>query len=321
MKTAAEIEKLFVIDIGYDEDDSEDRNYLYVDEETGREFNIRQFDQGDGQSQFFLEEFQPAGVWDEAIQRRVHEEKYRKLKETSTPNDFSAAFKKEFPPNLEMIRAGGGLGVGSIFYASITECATAIETAIRENIWYKHFKKPPPPSTEDKLNEARSSLAYWEAKRKAFMTHQQGMFAGTHNLFGESLSDERRFKILSYINSPTESLWNEIYGTVIAGGVTLWQAWTRFNRHAPCSKPLDGPWPLIPEGEELRESIISVIKEEIESTEEKIAEIKTEVDHLEKALASERQVKSQPKLTVVSREDSSDQMDGDDQDDHEPLFG
>lgn len=230
---------------------SEERNYRYT-HPNGRFFNVREMDD----SSFFLEEMTPNGrmfddnerFWDEPILTEAGK----------NPNTFHAAVKaKGLNPDC-VIYMGGGLGLGSIYYDSLEKCAAAICDSIRKNSWYRHhdpkLARKIMESKEFKENEIQTHAAY-EQNKKEMAAQGEGLFRGAHNMFGPLDKDAQK-KILSYLNSPTEERWDDIYSMLITNSTTLWQAWVSVDSQAPYSRR-GGKWALIPTPEVLREAILA----------------------------------------------------------------
>jgi hypothetical protein len=71
--------------------------------------------------------------------------------------------------------------------------------------------------------------------------------AKARNLFGP-LAGEHRERLEAVLANPTEQTWDDAYSLIVGGGFkTLWQAWIAVDPSAPRSKPLEEPWPKIPD--------------------------------------------------------------------------
>lgn len=69
----------------------------------------------------------------------------------------------------------------------------------------------------------------------------------TANAFG-SLKPEVVKRLEVVIANPCQETWEEAYSIVLnASGQTLWQAWVEVDTKAVRGKPLDEPWPRIPD--------------------------------------------------------------------------
>lgn len=111
------------------DENREERAYRYVDDDTGRRFHIRDFSREREKDRYFLEEHKPIGFWSESQRSRVLERLYRKMKREMTPNRLVAAMQEEErsrESDVCVLYSGGGLGVGSIYYDSLEDCARAI---------------------------------------------------------------------------------------------------------------------------------------------------------------------------------------------------
>lgn len=71
------------------------------------------------------------------------------------------------------------------------------------------------------------------------------------SIFGK-LEPEMMERLKAVVANPTQETWDNAHGIILEptgglGGTTLWQAWLAVDPAAPRSKPLDGPWPRIPD--------------------------------------------------------------------------
>lgn len=81
------------------------------------------------------------------------------------------------------------------------------------------------------------------------------------NVFGRLRAPERA-RLKAVLRNPTQETWDNAYSLIISGRIprvhTLWQAWIHIDPSAPRSKPLEGPWPKIPDEITLRRAILAV---------------------------------------------------------------
>jgi hypothetical protein len=79
-----------------------------------------------------------------------------------------------------------------------------------------------------------------------------------HNYFGR-LSPEIIKRLQRVIEHPTQDTWDDAYTIILRSdiglGLTLWQAWIAIDKLAPRSRPLDVPWPRIPDSWTLRRAL------------------------------------------------------------------
>lgn len=68
------------------------------------------------------------------------------------------------------------------------------------------------------------------------------------NLFGK-IKPEIRARLEAVIANPSQDTWEDAYCIIIDGAslTTLWQAWAAIDPLAPKHKPLDDPWPRVPD--------------------------------------------------------------------------
>lgn len=67
------------------------------------------------------------------------------------------------------------------------------------------------------------------------------------NLFGVLQGDVRQ-RLEAVLEFPCQETWEDAHSIVVSakGMTTLWQAWIAVDDLAPRSKPLDAPWPRVP---------------------------------------------------------------------------
>jgi len=249
--------KSFVIELG----DHKDRHYQLNDKETGRRFAARRSiwldDQHKEGYKFFLEEFviTPRMVeldlkgyaidgWIEPIiadaMTRV------KPNELQAELDRLGIFDNE---KTAIVRDGGGYGAGSIFYASLDECATVINQCINDNISYKYYRELS-PQEKTKLEQRQSEHVndYWLNKKKILdlsLKKDDGIFKGCFTMMGVSLDEQTKKTILSFINEPTNKKWLDIRGLVVVDHKTLWQLWCDNDQKAPRHGEIGFPKPEV----------------------------------------------------------------------------
>ena len=235
---------------------SEDRDYAYHDEETGRQFNIRQY--GIKNARYFLEEMIPNGrmfsetngkatnFWDEPL--------IEEIEKCTGSNSLLSELRKHGINSDMMILISGGIGVGSIYYDSLRACAKMIADSLTNDVRYKGFRQL---SAEEKNSldaaEKKASIAYWERESNNLIKSvatEDGLFKGCYTMMGEVLSEDSKMEILGYLNAPSQELWLDIRGKCIVGHITLWQAWNALSSDAPTSGSTGYPDP-----ETLRQAI------------------------------------------------------------------
>ncbi|WP_018234167.1 hypothetical protein [Thioalkalivibrio thiocyanodenitrificans] len=238
---------------------------FYWEAPNGRIFRVREFE--DSAQAYFLEEMCPSGrrfstdasgnhydFRDDPVIERL----------LGDPNSFRARLNAAGISEDEVIYVGAGLGMGTIYYATLDACKAAIEAALESNTWYSGYSKElaEQQSAEyQRSGRAAAERQAWEDSKRALREQamqEPGFFKGCHNMFGP-LSKEIKAEILSYINEPSCEQWNRIYSLMVSSTTTLWQAWVKFDPSAPTSLPAgtDGEhrWPRIPEPETLIEAI------------------------------------------------------------------
>ena len=218
----------------------------YTDPETEREFGIRFLDAhgqpGRDARRYFLEEYVPTGRLAEFNEkghcvRSWEEPRIRETEARVGPNRLIATLRELEIPLDQLVKAGGGFVVGSIYYARLRDCAIAIARAIERDERYRYFREL---TEQEKVRMARegaaSSHAYWseeaDASQRAW-NHEAGLFKGCYTMMGTPVSEASKRAILAYLNAPSLESWLNIRGLMIAGGTTLWQAWCQHDVAAP----------------------------------------------------------------------------------------
>ena len=80
-----------------------------------------------------------------------------------------------------------------------------------------------------------------------------------------SLPDRVRARLEAVLHNLCQETWDNAYSIIVTGGVnskTLWQAWAAVDPEAPRSKPLEGPWPRVPDQITLRRAIKLALNEQ-----------------------------------------------------------
>jgi hypothetical protein len=257
------------------EDDSEDREYTYKDAQTGRSFEIRQYegmdDAGQPTSRYFMSEWTPNG-------RLCEQDKRGKLRFREDPR-IREAEKRVGPNKLfdelshlsievdKLVLDGGGLGVNSRFFPTLRACAQNIVKALKADKRYCDIRRV---SRQERIQrerrQAKDSNAYWKAQKAALDTADAvnaGLFKGCHTMMGAPLSKEARERVLAYLNRPSQESWLEVRSLCITGSATLWQAWGLYDVTAPRSGNVGYPE---------RETLISAIRHAVEEREKEIAQ-------------------------------------------------
>jgi hypothetical protein len=69
------------------------------------------------------------------------------------------------------------------------------------------------------------------------------------NGFGEGLREDCLQRLRAVLDDPNQETWDAAFTIIITQypQTTLWQAWVAVDPLAPPSKPLEGPWPRIPD--------------------------------------------------------------------------
>lgn len=91
----------------------------------------------------------------------------------------------------------------------------------------------------------------------ATLTHKRAVKLMTaldagSNLFG-SLSPDVRARIYAAAENPSQETWSDAHSVILdrESWMTLWQAVLRFTSYDVTSKPCDGPWPVVPTGQQI----------------------------------------------------------------------
>lgn len=77
------------------------------------------------------------------------------------------------------------------------------------------------------------------------------------NMFG-ALSPDVRARLFAVVDQPSQETWEDAHPIILSAPsfTTLWQACIRYADYGVTSKPLDGPWPVVP----TRDQILAALK-------------------------------------------------------------
>jgi len=257
--------------------DDDERSYDYTHLDTGRRFSVRRSERADGKNRFFLCEMHPNGrmlevderggivrAWDEP---RIHETESR-----VGPNELLATLRSMGIDVDRLVFVGAGYSVDSIYHKSLETCAECIARALNDNVRYTAYRKLS-PEEEASLEhlQAVQSVEYWHEEAEAAKRAEQqgsGLFKGCYTMMGHALEQDVQQRILTYLNAPTLRGWLELRSIVIAGHITLWQAWVAADVLAPRSGDKGFPTPKI-----LRLAIRQCIRDRRRHIKKKIDEV------------------------------------------------
>lgn len=274
--TSEEVLNSFMPVIG----ESDERTYRYVHQDTGREFQIFRNITKDEDFLYFLVEVTPAPrvltINKQGICVGSYEDpRLVALEQSPGPNYFLSECSNLRVSRDVLCFDVPGYNRDSIMFDSIDACAKEVAQAICTNSRYvsRSFK---PLSKEEAAERERidreGSKAFWEASRRAAVaadSHSEGIFRGCHNMGGNPLSKETKDHILSYLNNPSQDLWNDVRSKIVVGSKTLWQAWVASDVKANRSGSVGFPSP-----ETLRSSIRNAVDENMARIERELKEIK-----------------------------------------------
>lgn len=177
------------------------------------------------------------------------------------PNGFMEGVRALGIDEGEVIRVGGGIGVGSRFFDTLDAVAAAVAEALEANRWYDDVDRAlvADPEFQARLRRnGRIASAAFRAEERAMheraVRGEHGLFKGLHSAIGP-LDDDTKTAILSYLNAPDEERWKDIYSKCVKGFKTLWQAWAAVDPACPRSLPSSGRWPRIPDPETVRSAL------------------------------------------------------------------
>jgi hypothetical protein len=167
---------------------------------------------------------------------------------------------------------GAGYSVNSIYHDSLEACAESIAQALDHNARYTPYRKlsPEEEASLGHLQEVQS-VQYWHdeadaAKRAELLG--AGLFKGCYTMMGQPLEEGVQQRILAYLNAPAQQTWLDVRSFVVAGHITLWQAWVAADALAPRSGDRGFPTPKV-----LRFAIRQCIRDRRRQIKEKIEEV------------------------------------------------
>jgi hypothetical protein len=269
---ASDISTAFVTHV-----DDDERSYDYTHLDTGRRFSVRCSERADGKNRFFLCELRPNGRMLEVneegeIVRAWDEPRIDETESRVGPNELLAALRTMGIDVDAMVFWGAGYSVDSIYHDSLETCAEFIAKALNDNARYTANRKLS-PEEEASLEHLQSvqSVEYWHDEAEAAKRAEQqgsGLFKGCYTVMGQALEQDVQQRILAYMNAPTQQGWLDIRSIVIAGHITLWQAWVAADVLAPRSGNRGFPVPKV-----LRLAIRQCIRDRRRDIKEKIEEV------------------------------------------------
>ena len=251
--------------------------YDYTHSETGRRFSVRRTERVDGKSLFFLCELRPNGRMMEVneqgdIVRAWDEPRIDESESQVGPNKLLTTLRTMGIDVDALVFYGAGYSVNSIYHDSLEACAEAIAKALNDNARYTAYRKL---SADEKASlqhlQSVQSVEYWHEEADAAKKAEQqgsGLFKGCYTMMGHALEQDVQQRILAYLNAPTQRGWLDIRSIVIAGHVTLWQAWVAADVLAPRSGDKGFPTPKV-----LRLAIRQCIRDRRRHIKEKIEEV------------------------------------------------
>ena len=241
--TAEQILKGFVERIDTPVDD---RQFDYRDPITERRFVVLRsegFDQGDEPvMRYCLQEIQPTGrlvYWnDEGVCTGSNEEpRILKAEKRVGPNGLIEELRR-LEIDVDALGATGlGYSVDLIYLSGMVECATEVERCLRENVRYNKYRTPTEQvKIKTERRWAASSFTHQQAEASVIAstwTNEPDLFKGCYTGMHAPLHDETKKDILSYLNAPSYASWVNVRSVLIAGHITLWNAWVKFDPSAP----------------------------------------------------------------------------------------
>ena len=227
--------------------EDEEREYSYIESQSGRTFRIRRSGY-ESDFRFFLFEFEPngrIGTFDKKG-NCTGSEHVPQLSEAwnTSPNSFSDFVKRTGIDHESIIRTGGGYGIDSLYSGSLFECAERISESLSSDSPCSCRRTlGEDEKTSMKRREEKMSLDYWRVQKKQAESamSDKGLFKGCHSMMSVELDGDIKKSILSYINSPDQDAWNDIRGYLVVGNTTLWQAWCLYSPDAPKSGSVGFP--------------------------------------------------------------------------------
>jgi hypothetical protein len=257
--------------------DEDESSYDYTHLDTGRLFSVRCSERADGKNRFFLCEMRPNGRMLEVneqgeIVRAWDEPCISETESRVGPNELLAALRTIGIDVDAMVFCGAGYSVHSIYYDGLENCAESIAQALNDNARYTAYRKLSP---DEKVSfehlKAVQSVGYWHDEADAIKRAEQqgsGLFKGCYTMMGHALEQDVQQRIVGYLNAPTQQAWLDISSIVIAGHITLWQAWVAADVLAPRSGDRGFPVPKV-----LRLAIRQCIRDRRRDIKEKIEEV------------------------------------------------
>jgi hypothetical protein len=269
---ASEILAAFVTHV-----DDEENGHDFTHLDTGRRFSVRLSERADGKNRFFLCEMRPNGRMLEVneageIVRAWDEPRIDETESRVGPNALLAALRTMGVDVDAMVFWGAGYSVNSIYHDSLEACAESIAQALDHNARYTPYRKlsPEEEASLGHLQEVQS-VQYWHdeadaAKRAELLG--AGLFKGCYTMMGQPLEEGVQQRILAYLNAPAQQTWLDVRSFVVAGHITLWQAWVAADALAPRSGDRGFPTPKV-----LRFAIRQCIRDRRRQIKEKIEEV------------------------------------------------
>jgi hypothetical protein len=269
---ASEILTAFVTHV-----DGDERSYDYTHLNTGRQFSVRCSERADGKNRFFLCEMRPNGRMMEVneqgdIVRAWDEPRIDESESQVGPNELLATLRMKGIDVDALVFYGAGYSVDSIYHDGLEACAASIAQAINDNARYIAYRKlaPEEEASLGHLQEVQA-VEYWHDEADAAKRAEQfgsGLFKGCYTMMGQPLEQDVQQRILAYLNAPTQQTWLDIRSFVIAGHITLWQAWVAADVLAPRSGDNGFPTPKV-----LRLAIRECVRERRRLIKEKLDDV------------------------------------------------
>lgn len=229
---------------------------------NGRQFVLR--DEGDGR--FFAFEYQPLGrLAYELADGNYHYTDWDGHEAAKDdPNGYVAAAQQAGIDPMALILGGAGYGVYTRYLSSIEEAAEEFAACLRENRRYDDQDRAKMADPDFKLRleaeHARGRAEFQEYNQQlheAAVANEFGLFKGLYGMMGP-LADDSKKRILSFLNTPCEETWDDVYSLMIKGGKTMWQLWCEVDTWAVTSKGMDGHWPDIPDADMMKDALIAL---------------------------------------------------------------
>lgn len=269
--SSEEVSKGFVVVLtGADEE----RTFRYVHPDTNRQFQAFR-----NKDLFFLVEVTPSNRIAEFNKQGYcisskEDPRLSAIEASSGPNYFIEECHRLGINPEGLIFDVPSYSKDSVFHDSLDGCASEIARAITANVRYVSRTFAPLSEAdvaEQQRLETRSKKQFWDFARQAAIAakeHSAGIFNGCHNMGGGPLSKETKDRILSYLNNPSNDLWNDVRGAVVVGGTTLWQAWVAYDVQASRSGNKG-----FPSADALRESIRHAVDANMQRVESELRDL------------------------------------------------